>query len=238
MGNQRKIDLHYLVFDDENQQKDLLNQTINISGCNCNLIFINPKDYIDEKTGSFDKETFKSKVIEESLGKEISLIATDWHIFSEEDNSNKIYGWDIINLVIEAKDKLKDKRFLIYSGNIQDVSKFIANEIKKNSHNIEMLAILVEKLLNLRIKICSRNSQFEEILSALKDANTISSIVLNTIQSFGEHKVHNMGNKFYDGKKIVDILKSEEADIFGLRFIREIIELAIAKYTDLQIDDK
>ena len=100
-----------------------------------------------------------------------------------------------------------------------------------------MLPILVEKLLNLRIKICSRNSQFEEILSALKDANTISSIVLNTIQLFGEHKVNNMGND-YDGNKIVDILKSEEADIFGLKFIREIIELAIAKYTDLQIDDK
>ena len=132
---------------------------------------------------------------------------------------------------------MKDKRFLIYSGNIQDVSKFIANEIKKNSDNIEMLPILVEKLLNLRIKICSRNSQFEEILSALKDANTISSIVLNTIQSFGEHKMHNMGND-YDGNKIVDILKSEEADIFGLKFIREIIELAIAKYSDLQIDDK
>lgn len=237
MGNQRKIELYYFVFDDENQQKNLLIQTIKIPGCNCNLIFINPKDYINEQTGSFDKETFKSKVIEESQGKEIRLIATDWHIFSEEDNSNKIYGWDIINLVIEAKDKLKDKRFLIYSGNIQDVSKFIANEIKKNSHNIEMLPILVEKLLNLRIKICSRNSQFEEILSALKDANTISSIVLNTIQSFGEHKMHNMGND-YDGNKIVDILKSEEADIFGLKFIREIIELAIAKYSDLQIDDK
>ena len=49
--------------------------------------------------------------------------------------------------------------------------------------------------------------------------------------------MHNMGND-YDGNKIVDILKSEEADIFGLKFIREIIELAIAKYTDLQIDDK
>lgn len=237
MGNQRKIELYYFVFDDENQQKNLLIQTIKIPGCNCNLIFINPKDYINEQTGSFDKKTFKSKVIEESQGKEIRLIATDWHIFSEEDNSNKIYGWDIINLVIEAKDKLKDKRFLIYSGNIQDVSKFIANEIKKNSDNIEMLPILVEKLLNLRIKICSRNSQFEEILSALKDANTISSIVLNTIQSFGEHKMHNMGND-YDRNKIVDILKSEEADIFGLKFIREIIELAIAKYSDLQIDDK
>ena len=237
MGHQSKIELYYFVFDDENQQKNLLIQTIKIPGCNCNLIFINPKDYINEQTGSFDKETFKSKVIEESQGKEIRLIATDWHIFSEEDNSNKIYGWDIINLVIEAKDKLKHKRFLIYSGNIQDVSKFIANEIKKNSDNIEMLPILVEKLLNLRIKICSRNSQFEEILSALKDANTISSIVLNTIQLFGEHKVNNMGNDYY-GNKIVDILKSEEADIFGLKFIREIIELAIAKYTDLQIDDK
>ena len=49
--------------------------------------------------------------------------------------------------------------------------------------------------------------------------------------------MNNMGND-YDGNKIVDILKSEEADIFGLKFIREIIELAIAKYTDLQIDDK
>lgn len=237
MGNQNKIDLHYLVFDDDSTQEDLLNQTISISGCNCNLIFINPKDYIDEKTGSFDKKAFNDKVIQESHGKEISLIATDWHIFSEEDNSNKIYGWDIINLVIEAKQKLENKRFLIYSGNIQDVSKFIAEKIKENGIT-ERLPIVVEKLLKLRIKICSRKSQFEEILSALKDANTISSIVLNTIQLFGEHKVHNMGNKFYDGKKIVDILKSEEADIFGLKFIREIIELAIATYSDLQIDDK
>ena len=59
MGHQSKIELYYFVFDDENQQKDLLIQTIKISGCNCNLIFINPKDYINEQTGSFDKETFK-----------------------------------------------------------------------------------------------------------------------------------------------------------------------------------
>ena len=236
MGNQNKIDLHYLVFDDDSTQEDLLNQTISISGCNCNLIFINPKDYIDEKTGSFNQEAFKSKVVEESQGKEISLIATDWKLI-KSDKFNGICGWDIIELVIEAKQKLENKRFLIYSGNIQDVSKFIAEKIKENGIT-ERLPIVVEKLLKLRIKICSRKSQFEEILSALKDANTISSIVLNTIQLFGEHKVHNMGNKFYDGKKIVDILKSEEADIFGLKFIREIIELAIATYSDLQIDDK
>lgn len=236
MGNQSKIDLHYLVFDDEDQQKALLIQEINISGCNCNLIFINPKDYIDERTGFFNQEAFKSKVVEESQGKGISLIATDWNLINKSDKFNGICGWDIIELVIEAKQKLENKRFLIYSGNTKDVSKFIAEKIREND-NIEKLPIVVEKLLNLRIKICSRNSQFEEILSALKDANTISSIVLNTIQSFGEHKMHNMGND-YDGNKIVDILKSEEADIFGLKFIREIIELAIAKYTDLQVDDK
>ena len=236
MGNQRKIELYYFVFDDENQQKNLLIQTIKISGCNCNLIFINPKDYINEQTGSFDKETFKSKVIDESQGKEISLIATDWNLINKSDKFNGICGWDIIELVIEAKQKLENKRFLIYSGNIRNVSKFIAEKIRENGIT-ERLPIVVEKLLKLRIKICSRNSQIEEILSALKDANTISSIVLNTIQSFGEHKMHNMGND-YDGNKIVDILKSEEADIFGLKFIREIIELAIAKYSDLQIDDK
>ncbi|WP_311322301.1 hypothetical protein [Capnocytophaga leadbetteri] len=236
MGHQSKIELYYFVFDDENQQKDLLIQTIKISGCNCNLIFINPKDYINEQTGSFDKETFKSKVIDESQGKEISLIATDWNLINKSDKFNGICGWDIIELVIEAKQKLENKRFLIYSGNIRNVSKFIAEKIRENGIT-ERLPIVVEKLLKLRIKICSRNSQIEEILSALKDANTISSIVLNTIQSFGEHKMHNMGND-YDGNKIVDILKSEEADIFGLKFIREIIELAIAKYTDLQIDDK
>ena len=236
MGHQSKIELYYFVFDDENQQKDLLIQTIKISGCNCNLIFINPKDYINEQTGSFDKETFKSKVIDESQGKEISLIATDWNLINKSDKFNGICGWDIIELVIEAKQKLENKRFLIYSGNTKYVSKFIAEKIREND-NIEKRPIVIEKLLKLRIKICSRNSQIEEILSALKDANTISSIVLNTIQSFGEHKMHNMGND-YDGNKIVDILKSEEADIFGLKFIREIIELAIAKYTDLQIDDK
>ncbi len=236
MGHQSKIELYYFVFDDENQQKDLLIQTIKISGCNCNLIFINPKDYINEQTGSFDKETFKSKVIDESQGKEISLIATDWNLINKSDKFNGICGWDIIELVIEAKQKLENKRFLIYSGNTKYVSKFIAEKIREND-NIEKLPIVIEKLLKLRIKICSRNSQFEEILSALKDANTISSIVLNTIQSFGKHKI-NTGNKFYDGREIVDILKSEEADIFGLKFIREIIELAIAKYSDLQIDDK
>lgn len=236
MGHQSKIELYYFVFDDENQQKDLLIQTIKISGCNCNLIFINPKDYINEQTGSFDKETFKSKVIDESQGKEISLIATDWNLINKSDKFNGICGWDIIELVIEAKQKLENKRFLIYSGNIRNVSKFIAEKIRENGIT-ERLPIVVEKLLKLRIKICSRNSQIEEILSALKDANTISSIVLNTIQSFGEYKMHNMGND-YDGNKIVDILKSEEADTNGLKFIRKIIELAIAKYTDLQIDDK
>ena len=237
MGNQNKIDLHYIVFDDDSTQEAIYREKVRTKEYNCNLLFINPENFYDAESNNFDKEEFKKEVINNSQGKEISLIATDWNLINKSDKFNGICGWDIIELVIEAKQKLENKRFLIYSGNIWEVSKFIAEKISENGIT-ERLPIVVEKLLKLRIKICSRNSQFEEILSALKDANTISSIVLNTIQSFGEHKVHNMGNKFYDGKKIVDILKSEEADIFGLRFIREIIELAIAKYTDLQIDDK
>lgn len=236
MGHQSKIDLYYLVFDDDSDQEAIHRQNVTTKEYNCNLLFINPENFYNVESNNFDKEVFKKEVIKKSQGKEISLIATDWNLINKSDKFNGICGWDIIELVIEAKQKLENKRFLIYSGNTKYVSKFIAEKIREND-NIEKLPIVIEKLLKLRIKICSRNSQFEEILSALKDANTISSIVLNTIQSFGKHKI-NTGNKFYDGREIVDILKSEEADIFGLKFIREIIELAIAKYSDLQIDDK
>lgn len=240
MGNQHKIDLYYFVFDDDNNQETLHRQNVTIRGCNCNLLFINPKDFYDENKNSFDEEAFKEKVIRESQGKEISLSATDWNLIPNNDNFNGICGWDIIELVIQAKPKLENKRFLIYSGNIQDVSNFITGKIGKNNNtqNLPIITNVVEKLLKLSIKICSRNAQFEEISSALKKTNTISSIVLNTIQLFGKNKIHNTGNRFYDGKKIVDILKSEEADIYELRFIREIIELAIARYSDLQIDEK
>ena len=96
MGNQSKIDLHYLVFDDDSDQEDLLIKEIKMPGCNCNLIFINPEKYYDVETNSFDKKAFKDKVIEESQGKEIRLIATDWNLINKSDKFNGICGWDII----------------------------------------------------------------------------------------------------------------------------------------------
>lgn len=241
MGNQHKIDLYYFVFDDDNNQEAIHRQNVTIQGCNCNLLFINPKDFYDENENSFDREAFKEKVIRESQGKEISLIATDWNIIPNNDNFIGICGWDIIELVIQAKPKLENKRFLIYSGNIKDVSDFITEKIdrKENIVNEDQISKIVQKLLELKIKIHRRTAGLpQEIATILKESSTISSIVLNTIQSFGENKIHNTGNKYYDGGKIVDILKSEETDIKGLKFIREIIELAIARYSDLQVDDE
>jgi hypothetical protein len=86
----------------------------------------------------------------------------------------------------------------------------------------------------LKIKFCKRDEQrFEEIKTLLKQSNTISNVVLDSLISFDENTIVNTGNSDYDGKRIADILDLNHQDIGGLKFIREFIELSIAHYSNL-----
>jgi len=86
----------------------------------------------------------------------------------------------------------------------------------------------------LKIKFCKRDEhRFGEIIILLKESNTISNIVLNSILSFEKNLVINTGNSDFDGKKIADIVSGQSSENGGLKFIREFIELSIANYTEL-----
>ena len=45
MGHQSKIDLYYLVFDDDSDQEAIHRQNVTTKEYNCNLLFINPENF-------------------------------------------------------------------------------------------------------------------------------------------------------------------------------------------------
>lgn len=166
----------------------------------------------------------------------ITLVLSDWNMSIPD-----IYGWDIIEYCISAKEKLRDKQFLIYSSDIKKASKYIlekiSNEVCKNRESIDDLSLnnFVSNILDLKVKFWKRDgTQFDEIITLLKkESKTISNIVLNSIHSLEEMKLVNFGNESYDGKVIRDIINNPENNGIGLHFIKELIELSIAHYSDI-----
>ncbi|WP_210150735.1 hypothetical protein [Chryseobacterium scophthalmum] len=231
-----KIPANYLVFDDDDDTLKQYNINVKINGYDCNPIHINPTDHLDPENGNFNVENFKEEIREKIRGKNIALILSDWNM-----SLPNIYGWDIIEMCINAKEKLKDKQFLIYSSDIKKASKYIlekiSNEVCKNQDSIDDLSLnnFVSNILDLKIKFWKRDgTQFDEIITLLKkESKTISNIVLNSIQSLDEMQVINFGNPAYDGKTINEIFSNPEENGVGLSFIKELVDLAISHYTKI-----
>lgn len=233
-----KIELNYLVFDDDNEANKQYHNKIRINGCIVTPIVINPIDFYDPDSNKFNKIEFKSEVERQTKGRNINLIITDWNILPKEDDFPGVKGWDIIELVIETKEKWKSRTFLIFSSDIKKASDYvlqkIKDEIEDKPDDIIPSLEFIREIIELKIKFCKRNDQrFEEIKTLLKMSNTISNVVLDSLISFDDNTIINMGNSDYDGKKISDILKLNNEDIGGLKFIREFIELSIAHYSNL-----
>lgn len=228
----KNISLNYLLFDDDTTAEEKYRREVTINGCTCNIIYINPLDFYIADTNNFNKEDFISCIETQTRGKEINLIATDWHIFGDVGSSSTIYGWDIIEYVIEAKSKFKDKVFLIYSSNMSDVLKHINKKIREDDNFSESINDFTKKALELKINFINRNEDVsQKIKDLLSKNNTISNIVLDTIQSYHKNTIINMGHE-YDYKVISEIL-NDDKNIQGIRFIRELIELSIANFTEL-----
>ncbi|TCI93643.1 hypothetical protein [Tenacibaculum sp. M341] len=233
-----QIELNYLVFDDDPEAINQYHNKIKISGCIITPIVINPIDFYDADLNKFEVEKFKKGIIQKTKGRNINLIITDWNILPENEGFLGIKGWDIIEWVIETKEKWKSRTFLIYSSDIKKASDYVLQKIKKEIEekpgDIIPSLEFIREIIELKIKFCKRNEQrFEEIKTLLKESNTISNVVLDSLISFDENTLINTGNSDYDGKKISEILNFNNQDIGGLKFIREFIELSIAHYSDL-----
>lgn len=233
------IELNYLVFDDDADAPNQYNNKINIEGCQVNPIVINPLDSYNVDSNEFEFEKFQTEVLDKSKGRNINLIITDWNIISDNaDGFPGIKGWDIIEKVLEIRDKWKSKTFLIYSSDIKKASDYVIGKIKREIENqpgdIIPSLEFISKVIELKVKFCRRDDhRFQEIKTLLKDSNTISNVVLDSVLSFDSNLMLNTGNSDYDGKKISDILNPNNIDVGGLRFIKEFIDLSISHYSKL-----
>lgn len=230
------IPANYLVFDDDDGTLDQYNLNVKINGYDCNAIHINPTNFVNPNTGQFDEKSFKEEIILRTEGKNITLVLSDWNM-----SLPNIFGWDIIVMCISAKDKLKDKQFLIYSSDIKKASKYIlekiSNEVCKTPNSIDDLSLnnFVSNILDLKIKFWKRDgTQFDEIVTLLKkESKTISNIVLNSILSLDQMEIVNFGNASFDGKTISEIFNNPEENGIGLNFVKELLGLSIAHYTKI-----
>ncbi len=234
-----QIELNYLVFDDDADAPNQYLNKIQIDGCQVNPIVINPLDSYDVENNKFEFEKFESEIIDKSKGRNINLIITDWNIISgNEDGFSGIKGWDIIEKVLQTQEKWKSRTFLIYSSDIKKASKYVIDKIKKEIENqpddIIPSLEFISKVIELKIKFCKRDDQrFEEIKTLLKDSNTISNVVLDSVITFDSNLIINTGNSDFDGKKISEILNTNNIDLGGLKFIKEFIDLSISHYSKL-----
>ena len=86
--------------------------------------------------------------------------------------------------------------------------------------------------MELKINFIKRAGNVsEKIKDLLLQSNTISNIVLDSIQSYEKNTINIENNYFYK-RKISDILNNDTNPI-GIKFIREFIELSIANFTEL-----
>ena len=143
-----------------------------------------------------------------------------------------IFGWDVIEYAIKAKETFEKRVFLIYSSNMSDVQRHISNKIREGENFEESLNNFTKKALKLKINFTNRNESVpQKIKDLLSENNTISNVVLDTIQSYHKNTIINMGHE-YDYKVISEIL-NDDKNIQGIKFIRELIELSIANFTEL-----
>lgn len=240
MANTDKIPLRYLVFDDDDEAENQYKRSVKIDGYECIPIYINPTDFFDPDNNTFKQEEFIATINQKTAGVNINLIVTDWNIIDENAGYKGLVGWDILEYVIKTKDKLKSRPFFVYSSDIKKASKYILSKISQEVCNgkdkIDDLSLnnFITDILQLKVKFWKRDgTHFNEIITLLRDSNTISNIVLDSIFSFDQNIVVNTGNVNYDGKTITEILNGEDIDIKGLKFIREFIDLSIAHYSKL-----
>lgn len=232
MGLNAKIPLNYLVFDDNQEAEKIYQESVKINSCVCNIYYINPKDFYNEEDNSFNEDEFISYIKKKTEGIHISLIATDWHILPKIGEFPGVFGWDVIEYAIRAKETFEKRVFLIYSSNMSDVLKHINKKIREDDNFSESINDFTKKALELKINFINRNEDVsQKIKDLLSKNNTISNIVLDTIQSYHKNTIINMGHE-YDYKVISEIL-NDDKNIQGIRFIRELIELSIANFTEL-----
>lgn len=238
MSSRDPIQYNYLVFDDEDEEANQNTKQVRVDGFSCNLAFVNPTHFFNPHDNSFNEEAFLNDIVEKTRGHYIRLIATDWNMLRQSTNYPEVNGLQIIEALVKVDQKYRKCPFIIYSGQPRDASEALLKKLQqeigdgkgKELNTLQLLSLLME----LRIKFCSRNVRFDEIKTMIKGEKSISLIVLNSLAKFENNLIVNTGNSYYDGKTIGQLIEMITPDNDqGLKFIREIIELAIANYTEI-----
>lgn len=233
-----KLLLNIVVFEDDPTQKELLESKVKVMGFNVKILFIDPTDFYDPKEDVFNESEFLDKINELVKGNYIHLIASDWNLFNGTEKCPTITGIDMVQKMSAIQDKFRKTQYLLYSGNIDEASKYVLDRIKKeiderNSDDINAIQLL-SLVLNSRIKFIKRGLHFDEIVQLVSSEKNISSIVLNSLETFHQTTVINTGNDEFDGRTIGHFLTLiQQNDNAGFKFIKEFTDLGIANYTEI-----
>ena len=132
-------------------------------------------------------------------------------------------------LPVELRDNLEK----VYEEANRLIDSYDTGKKIKEGINLDTpIDSFTNKALELKINFIKRAGNVsEKIKDLLLQRNTISNIVLDSIQSYEKNTI-NMGSDYFDKRKISDILNNDTNPI-GIKFIRELIELSIANFTEL-----
>jgi len=236
MGN--KLLLNVVVFEDDATQKEILENKIKVAGFNVKILFIDPTEFYDPKEDVFNEEAFLLSINELVKGNYIHLIASDWNLFKGTEKCSTITGIDMVQKMSSIQEKFRKTQYLLYSGNIDEASKYVLDQIKKEiderkSDDINAIQLL-SLVLNSRIKFIKRGPHFDEIVQLVSSEKNISSIVLNSLENFNQTTLINTGNDEFDGRQIGHFLTLiQQNDNAGFKFIKEFTDLGIANYTEI-----
>lgn len=240
MSSREPIDFYYLVFDDEDEEENQNKLLVKAAGLRCHVIFVNPQKFYNPENDTFDFDGFKNEIKSKTYGHPINFIATDWNMLHKTKNFPEVNGLEVIEFLVKIDEKKYRKcQYLIYSGKPLEASRILVSklkeeicveEIKEPIYSLQVLSLIME----LKIKFCARAARFNEINTLIKGEKTISLVVQNVLANFSHTYLINTGNDAYDGKTIEYFVNelSQDNDQ-GLKFVRELIELSIANYTEI-----
>lgn len=239
MNNKPNINL--LFFDDDVEQKNIIETRIvkQLRAYEVRFWLIDPNDFYDAEHDNFSQPDFIEHIFNTIKGNHINLIASDWNLFKSAKFTLK--GLDIIKYMLEIHDKYSKTPYILYSGNIDDASKYTLDlilssikEAKENNNEYINSIELIKNILNTRIEFTNRGDYLSKIIELAKGEVNLKSLILDSFKKYDLTKFSLTGNNTFDGKSLKEIISLVETDdIKGLKFIQEFTELAISYYTEL-----
>lgn len=220
-------DKSYIIIDDEDQRlrmDSLIDRKIRNDGFVAKSFYVNP---IDRDYWGDDKDIDFTKVIEsiQDMVKthHINIIACDYQY-----NGSNFSGMDMVLALRKAEFQCP---IILYSGNEATVAKSI---LGSNLDTDEKKVTHLESLLKAKIsRFFARGSYPDFILEHLKKNYGIKDIVVKKLEEYPNTTIK-YDLDFFEGKTFAEVIKEINKDTLqGHRFLANILELAIARYAEV-----